>query len=456
MFKIFFAASILFSQISFATMTPSLQRGEKLIEIKEGKKTTQVCVIPKHFPDGKYSKDDLEDEQKLCSLNTNTNAVCPKNSSTNPGLEFFEVPEGLSVKSLEQNMCQAPSAKDKKKNTAEKLAKYKLSTSCSYTPSILAYYHVSRILGGAGKVPAAVMRTFDLQNHLDLSEKALTYIRDTEGADAVIYQTWNSLFKALQSGKSSSKKDLLFTDDFAQSYGALTQNPRGEEKYSEMFHSASGGGTRAEAFRDKNPIYALLTKTKAINEIVGQEFNKENLQKVIQMRDVSEFILLDTLLSQEDRFGNIHFVERYVYQDSAEQDSNGNAKVKSKKKMTPEEIKQSQALQVKIMLLKDNDCGVSRENRAKAAGLLNKIAHLSPDTYQRLQKLNKSMTSNEATQFFKEGLMFTSTDLKTFMQNLNESASLLKKKCQEGTLKLDLDLESHFGKNKSKVSCEVN
>ena len=53
---------------------------------------------------------------------------------------------------------------------------------------------------------------------------------------------------------------------------------------------------------------------------------------MIYMQDASEMILLDTLLNQQDRFGNIHFeFESYLY-DLADLDANGKPKLKSKSK----------------------------------------------------------------------------------------------------------------------------
>ena len=162
---------------------------------------------------------DIEVETKLCNIDGNTNAaVCPKLNSTNPGLDFYSLPQSVARDDVAAR-CETSGAK--------KVAKYKLSTSCSYTPSILGYYHVSRMLGGIGNVPPTVLRTYDLKNHIALGHKAL----DQTKSGTLIHQTWAGLLAQLTAGARANRRDFLLTDDFAQSYGALSANPTKEEFY---------------------------------------------------------------------------------------------------------------------------------------------------------------------------------------------------------------------------------
>src|SRR5215510_15312004 len=76
-----------------ATLTPQVQRGEKIIEIPVAGRRAEICIIPKHFQDADYSKKDLKTEEELCALQEGNNAtVCPKINSTNPGLDFYDIP----------------------------------------------------------------------------------------------------------------------------------------------------------------------------------------------------------------------------------------------------------------------------------------------------------------------------------------------------------------------------
>lgn len=422
-----------------ATLTPYFERGERIVEIPIPRGRPEVCVIPKHYPGANYSRTDLSTEETLCGINEYKNAaVCPKLNSTNPGINIASVPEGASISAIEARNCS-------KETGAKKLAKYKLSTSCSYTPSILGYYHVSRILGGLANVPPSVVRTFDLDRHLELGAKALSQVRSGD----LIAQTWSGLISQLRAGASGRKKDQLLTDNLDQSYGALILSPKGDEFYKEFFNGGAQNIIRAQRFRDSNPIFALVKNSAPVEKLVGRDFNAANVQRMVQMRDAVDMVVLDTLLNQQDRFGNINYINKYYFFDRNDTKSDGTPKLKSSLKPT------EGAVGVKEIMLQDNDCGVAKENIAKKAGLAGFIRHIDPGMYRRLQKLNNDSATAETKAFFRQNLLFTEGDYVGFRKNLAQLASDLKTACKNGSLKLDLDLQAHFsGGDRAAASCE--
>jgi len=431
---------VLFVPLTMAALNTSAPRGEQIVKIPVANSSqAEICVIPKKYPNAIYSGKDVELEKELCGLmGTQPVALCPKLRSTNPAIEFFSIPEGMTASQVESKMCTSEESK--------KLAKYKGSISCSYTPSLLSYYHISRILGNVVQVPPVVIRTMNLQNHKVLAAKAVTKV---DPKFTLLKQIWEGVNAHLKAGASSSKKDALFTTEFNQSYGALQLNPRSEEKYSEMFFSAKGTETRASAFRDRSPIYALIKDKRDLKDLVGTQFNQANVQKVLQMQNVADMIVLDHMLSQADRFGNVHFSNAYFYIESA----GGALKVKRKNKMDAQEISATGAVQVKHMMLKDNDCGVTKENMAQKAGLIKGVNHISPTTYARLVKLQSDVTQEETRNFFKTETLMTDTDYNLFKQNLNEVVNTLRDACKAGRLKLDLDLDIQFGNKPADRTC---
>jgi hypothetical protein len=437
-----------------ATLTPSLSRGEQTIQLPiQGRSNTEICVIPTHLAGGDYSSKDLEQERMLCSLIRGQNAaVCPKTKSTNPGAEFYLVPSGSTTASVEAKNCFVADPKNKAENALKKVAKYKQSVSCSYTPSLLAYYHVSRLLGGAGRVPPVVLRTFDLAQHKEIAAKGMAVNAKMHGTGELIYKTWASLAAMLKAGAASQKKDELFTDAIDQTYGALQLNPTGEAKYSEMFTPSKAGETRAAAFGARNAIFQDLRKSADVSQIVGRGFTAANVQKMQQLKDAADMVLLDTLFSQQDRFGNTHSLVRYAYLDGNDMDYAG--------KLTPE-LQSKGAVAVKVMMLKDNDCGITKTNAARDARLLDKVAHMDPKTYRGLLQLNSTADSAEITKAFKQGMMLTTMDwignakrpgVRTLIA---EAAKSLQARCRAGTLKLDLDLGAHFSGQQIKQNCEL-
>jgi hypothetical protein len=419
--------------LSHATLSTNVPRGEKTVQVAVPGRNAERCVIPKHVANGRYADHDLKDESELCGIDENSNAaVCPKTNSTNPGLDLYSLPQGLSPTQVAGAKCKSAGSK--------KIAKYKLSTSCSYTPSILGYYHLSRMLGGIADVPPAVLRTYDRLNHIALGRIALA----ETSPGSLIHQTWAALMAQLTAGSQASRRDLLLTDDFTQSYGALSVNPRGENFYPEFFNGGANNVSRAINFRDRNPIVALLARTDDISGLVGRTFTIENVQKMVQLRDASDLIVIDTLMNQQDRFGNVHYQETYYFRDSADPNPDGSPKLKSSRKLTPEQVAQLGAVQVKTLLLKDNDCGVSKTNVARQADLIDRVAHIDPDTYRRLLQFDATADSPTTRDFFIQELLFTPADYTSVRNNLRQVVTKLHQGCAQGRIKLDLDLQAHF------------
>lgn len=437
--------ALLSSTVAQATLSAHLARGEKIIELSVPGRSAEVCVIPKHFTDAAYSDNDLKAESKLCSIDEYTNAaVCPKTNSTNPGLDIYSLPQGFTPQQVEASHCRTPGAK--------KIAKYKLSTSCSYTPSILGYYHLSRMLGGIANVPPAVLRTVDRQNHIALGHGALA----ETASNALIHQTWTALLAQLTAGPNASRREFLLTDDFTQSYGALSVNPSNEQFYKEFFNGGSNNVARAATFRDKNPIVAMLARNADVSTFVGRGFTTNNVQTLVQLKDAADLIVIDTLMNQQDRFGNIHYLETYYYRDTIDLNSDGSAKLKSSRALTPEEAAKAGAVKVKEMLLKDNDCGVAKQNIEKQAGLADRIAHIDPNTYRRILRFDAIADSPETKVFFLREMIFTETDYANVRRNLKDLATKFHQKCAQERLRLDLDLQRHFSDQALKPqSCDL-
>jgi hypothetical protein len=296
-------------------------------------------------------------------------------------------------------------------------------------------------LNGAGRVPPAVIRTLDIRRHKEVANIGIREASRKLGSDAIIVKTWQSLLNFLNAGGGSSKKDVLMTDAFDQSYGALQINPRSEVKFSAMFNP---GADRTAAFRDNNQVFQLVKSSRPVNQLVQASFTAANVQTAQQMKDSADMAIMDSILSQEDRMGNIHATVEYAYIDTTDVGSDGNAKVKFESKMKPEEIAAKRAVQIKRMMLKDNDCGVNRSNRAMKGGLVNALAHVDPKTYQGVLWFDSIADQPEVVKSFRSGMMFNAADYQTMRANLKTVANTLKAKCLSGALKLDLDLDVVF------------
>ncbi len=387
----------------------------------------EICVMPLHLPGAKYAKKDAERETELCGWRVGVNvAACPKRRSTSPATEYFTPPEGKTVAQLTAAHCVM--------NGAKKQTKYKSTVACTYTPSIPAYYHVSRALGNIGDVPPAVLITKDLNAHKKMADWALQLL--SERMNFPIAKWWTVFRNALYQGRGGELADRLFTDDYTQTYGALSRNPRGEKEYNEF--NGEFGTDRLTWFKNSSPVYRALSNR---GTRIGREFNVTNVAAMRQMKDAADFILIDTLLNQQDRMGNMHYKEKLYYL------VNEAGKVSLEKAdelaEVPDANKKS-AVRVKELLLKDNDCGVNMENRLKKAQLLEGVAHMDPDTYKYFMQFAATYETAESRDFFIRGLTFTENNYKKVGQNIREAAALLKDRCKSGRLALDLDIKAHF------------
>jgi hypothetical protein len=417
----------------------------------------EVCVVPNHMPGGDYSSSDTKSEAELCSYVFHGAgpreadapkvdvAICPKLSSTNPGTDVQELVAGKSREETIAAICKQDDRPTKL------LAKFKQSITCSYAPSIIGYYHLSRALGGAGDVKPVVVRTMDLGEHRKLVGEALTILAG-QPDDSFPKLSWLSYRSAEASPAASRFKDALYTSDLLQIYGGMQENARGEDKYSEI--NKRGPDSNIAGPFMATAAFQRAADGRPLAQIVGRTL-EASAQAVVQMSDIAEMLVLDYLMSQQDRFGNIHDYDYFYFP----KDGGGVDKVKKSKVDDKEVPMPAGAVPVKKMILKDNDCGgPAKTNQTKNAGLLDKIRHMSPHLYANLRFLAANFGPNTALpNFFASEALFVQNDVDMLRANLAALAPKLHDACVSGHLLLDLDLEGHLaGRSHDPASCEAS
>lgn len=427
---------LMFSSTAFALDLPDL-RGDSRKEHQSTRGTQELCIVPKKLIGGRYDAEDLKKETELCSYNFYLNVgVCPKLASTNPATLLIKPNTQYSKEAIDASAC------DLKAMGLNTDAKFKQSITCSYTPSILSYYQVSRLLGNIGKVPPAVLRTMDIRTHAMITKKALDLLTDPTSPTKV---SWLRFAKLHQDPR-------FFPDvvdrSLTQIFGALSDNVKNEEQYIEV----SGVGpyeTRYERFLKQKPFQKVSSR-QSVTQIVGSTQFANIAQTVVQMKDVSDLVLLDTLLSQQDRIGNIHY-KFYWY--SINPQSNKMERTKSKARWingvikVPDEESRAmdgrQAALLKEMVLKDNDCGVIKTNMMKKVNALESVRHFSYNTYRRFLYFAQSLIDPAMKTYFKEEMLFSGPDYATLIANAQSAKQILVQKCQSGELLFDLDIENY-------------
>lgn len=390
------------------------------------------CAVTSRYAQAKYAASDAEKETLLCSQSLEGKssffATCPKLVNTNPGVEVYLLDASITKSDFENKYC-AVSHLENVKIPFKKIGKFKSTVTCSYAPSILSYYHLSRYFGNILNVPPAVVR----QVSPDFIIKQADRVPQISGLKSVIKATWNT-FKKLVTNTSEPRSKFIYNQN--KIYGALVWNPTGEEDFLEYMNDAGGDQVkRAEAFK-KEDIYIQLSDSSYVKKLLSSSSDRQNkIERMVLLKDFSDMIVLDTLLSQEDRYNNIAYKEESI-------------DINTLKKIKKEEagFASSQPMKVKRLLLKDNDCGVAaqspvaRTNINAKTGIINGLTHMRPQLYAKLQQLAQDVLNANFKKHFLEQALMTPADYKQFEITTTKMAKELKAKCQSGALKLDLDL----------------
>ncbi|WP_291515582.1 hypothetical protein [Bdellovibrio sp. ArHS] len=425
-------------------------QGERRVEYRSPQGLAEVCVIPKKWPGASYRADDVEKENDLCSYDFHSNmGICPKYTSTNPAILILKPNASYSKDAIDASNC------DVKKMGVKTEAKFKQSVTCSYTPGILAYYPISRILGNVGRVPVAVIRSMDRDIHARLTDKA---IANLQNSPYEIKSSWAAMGRI---HKTPGNYPTVVDNSLSQLYGALSDNIKNEEQYMEV----SGNGpyeTRYQRFLQQPP-FQKVASSQSVEQIVGTKDFASVAQTVTQMKDVSDLVLLDTLMNQQDRIGNIHY-KFYWY--AANPSSMKIERMKSEAKWVGNQLQVPQAEKdamagkqaalIKEMVLKDNDCAIIKTNMMRRVNALEQVRHISYSTYRRFLAFERTLKDAYTKDYFTREMLFTSNDYAVLVGNATKAKQILLSKCQAGELHFDVDLETYIpGASKPAYRCDL-
>jgi len=413
-------------------------RGQETINHVAPTGTVEFAIRSMPFPGHPeiYSKKDIEKEKELAEVDFYDGkttdgleiVLIPKTYSTSPGLNVHAVklPTGMSRLSYaEAHATKSHSSGDKV------IAKYKqtIPTHFTYSPSILGYYHLSRFLD-TGHVEPAIVRTMDVAAH-----KPLADLGKAKAIGSNNRKQWTEL-RALDDAHSNP---ALYTDDGKQLCGALQANPTGEESYPHLSDLGGAGALAASSEFSKvtnsNPL-KLNCKDDSGNP------NQAAVQQIVQIKDLSDMVLMDFIMSQADRFsGNMHSQKIYVWIE------NGILKHKARKSDPTKAAEQKippEAVLINRIIMKDNDAGLISGNSAKSYHLLEKISHMDPKTYNRLLDLQNELQKPEVAQWYQTELLFTATDFSTMKNNVDQAVGILTARKDKG-LFLDANVSAALG-----------
>jgi hypothetical protein len=412
-------------------------QGQETINHVAPNGTVELAIRSLPFPGHPkiYGKKDVEKEKELAAIdfyNGKTQdgldiVLIPKTYSTSPGINIHAVrlPTGMSRFDYAKGHTGKSHSGDDKV-----VAKYKQSipTHFTYSPSIIGYYHLSRFLD-TGHVEPVIVRTMDVDAH-----KPLADLGKAKAIGSNNRNQWTEL-RALDDTHSNQ---TLYTND-GKLCGALQANPTGEESYP---HLSDLGGAGAFAASSE---FSKVTNSSPLK--LNCKDNNGNLdlaavQQIVQIKDLSDMVLMDFIMSQADRFsGNMHSQKIYVWIE------NGVLKHKAKKSDPAKTVEQkipSEAVLINRMIMKDNDAGLISGNSAKSYHLLEKVSHMDPKTYNRLLDLQTELQKPEVAQWYQAELLFTPADFNTVKNNVDQAVGILSSR-KDKSLFLDASLNVALG-----------
>lgn len=421
------------------------------------------CVILNHIPGGFYSDDDKTTESDYCQIDiydANT-AICPKLRSTSPATFIYDLKHGpLAGKQAEFEQTVCPRGEVIVKEAKDAPTDFKVTmnaknASATFAPASLLYYHFARYLHAYTHVPVSVFRTIDRNSHEQrITARGLAWSAKNP-ALKMNNAAWLELDKVEKNPKAYAESSELFTSDMQQVFGILMRI-EGKRYGEEINGTRKSGWGKGQSFDfQQTPAFTALRSenplTDAIKPAVAKGHSAE--QVVFWMQELTEITLLDYIFSQQDRVGNIDYVE-YWY-------SKQNGQISHSKAVDKQHPPTADAILLKRTFLNDNDAGGKKKysNFSKITGMLEAIRHYNPKTYQRLQQLAQDIERKGPLYgYLQNGFGLSDAQLQLATANIKQAAGILLNSCQAKKLRFDLDPNAFLLEGKTTeqtVACEV-
>ncbi len=441
----------------------------------------EQCLVLNRFgadSGAHYRSKDDDKEKELCSIDFSAQDIglCPKTWSTSPGTVIYDISNSeykQKAALFEAQYCPKQRALKGKVEGVDKLAVYKQSvngqfkqsTSATFAQASPLYYHFSRYLGATVDVPVAVIRTMDAQAHLQ---------RVASKGGAIAQGRMNAAGWVVVTSAEKNPTGYVPVNEFYYEdpkngllYGTILKGPGA--RYGPEFNGniAGKGYSQEYAFMQQTPAFLALASPKGFADAVPPAVasskkdpvvakalgaSVSNEQMMFWMQELSEIYVLDYIFSQQDRPGNIDYLwEWYYVTDSGETKSVRASSEVARSGMAsiamPDEVKASpKHYLIQKTQINDNDAGGRRyANFTKQNGLLGKIRHMNPATYQQLMRLSSDFQAKGPLYIYLQNTFYLSPAyMDVIAQNTLDAAGILRGTCKAGVMKFDLDAEGYL------------
>jgi len=438
----------------------------------------EQCVVLARMPSGVYSDSDRHEETAFCAIDfySGDHALCPKVFSTSPATLVYDISRGDfagDADAFESTQCMQH-GHVKRGALGEPIA-FKMTmndrhTSATFSTASLLYYHFSRYFDTAIHVPVSVYRSMDPKHHHVRVARRGVELSAGRGSSAMNHAGWQILERAERDPTTYSATSELFTADRSAIYGVLLQ-PQGD-RYGPEFNgtrrSGWGDGQNRD-FQETAPFVALRADKPLLEatddgiraaeaDPVLREAMRSGVapeQMVYWMQELIEITLLDYLFSQQDRIGNIDYLNYWYWHD----DGTVRRRPASGTRV-PEDLEEHHPVRLRRTMLNDNDAGarVPYANFTKKTQMLEKIRHYNAETYRQLLRLAADFEAQgELYRYVRETFGLSGRQFKQIVENTRSATAIIAGNCRAGRLRFDLDPDKFLATGDSKeqkVDCD--
>ena len=422
---------------------------------------SEKCVALSHMPGGNYSPDDLAMERALCSVDFygDTHALCAKVFSTSPGTLVFDLrggPYAGDPARFERENCGSGTVH--KRGAAAEPISFKMSvntreSSATFANASLVYYHFARYFDASAHVPVAVFRSIDRLEHGRRVSAAGVRLSAGKPGLAMNHAAWVSLAAAEQDPASYKPTEELFTPD-GLLFGVML-HPLGKRYGEEMNgtrRSGWGDGQNRDfqrtapflALRSARPLREAIADAAAeamrdpvLAKAMGRGTTAEQL--AFWMSDLVDVTLLDYVLGQQDRVGNVDYLPYWYWVDGG-----ALRRVASTSNTPPPQAAGHDPQRIRRTEIGDNDAGVrvTYVNYAKRTGMLDNLRHYRAETYRRLLRLDADFAAaGPLHEYVRTSFGLSDREFAAIKTNVRSAATILRDACRAGRLRFDVEPE---------------
>ena len=435
------------------------------------------CTILPALPGGGTTA--TREPGALCNIDFSSAsvAICPKTWSTSPAALIYDLRDtSWAGKSGDFEAQVCPRGRKAREAANAELAVFKHSmngreTSATYAPSSLLYADLARWLGLRIYIPAATLQEFPRQWYLERVARHGEALTAGKSSVRMLHAAWEATVNTLSQPDDSTMAAEMLSGDGNSLWGVnllFTGKRYGPEVNGTR---ASGWGKGQNRDFQQTAPFLLLRNEQPLSAATGQAITEARANREMAKAlpddiaeqqvqwwasEIIEIVLLDYMLGQQDRIGNIDYQWRWFWVE----DQQVASKPAPDAKM-PDDLVPHNPVRLRATWLNDNDAGVrtSYANFTRLTGMLDGLRRFDPALYSRFRLLASDFAAQGPVyQAISRNYRIRSKELEHMATRLAEIDSKLSAACKAGQLRWDLGVTAIIAKaqtDSADVSCDI-